>query len=106
MLMPDSVAVLAVAVLLLNIGVPANQVTNVSLIYTLDQKSNSRINTIYMTSYMLGGSVGTFIGLVCWKYGGWDLVNWEMMICAIAALGVVLRIVRIPSPAYPQLNRR
>lgn len=105
-IMPNSVTVLGASVLLLNIGVPANQVTNVSLIYTLDHTSYSRINTVYMTSYMLGGSVGTLAGLVCWKYGGWNLVSWEMMACTVAALWIILKVVRIPFPAFPQLNRR
>lgn len=93
-LVPGSVAILTIAVLLLNIGIPANQVTNVSLIYTLDQSSNSRINTIYMTSYFIGGSIGTFVGLLCWKYGGWNWVSWQMMIFALAGLSVMFRIVR------------
>lgn len=93
-LFPGSVAMLAIAVLLLNIGIPANQVTNVSLIYTLDETSNSRINTVYMTSYFIGGSVGTFVGLLCWKYGGWDWVSWQMMIFALAGMSVIFRIIR------------
>ncbi len=93
-LVPGSVAVLAIAVLLLNIGIPANQVTNVSLIYTLDQSSNSRINTVYMTSYFIGGSIGTFVGLLCWKYGGWNWVSWQMMLFALAGMGVIFRIVK------------
>jgi len=69
---PTSVFVLIVAVLILDIGVQATQVTNVAMIYTLDEASRSRINTIYMTSYFIGGALGTFVGLLCWKHGGWS----------------------------------
>jgi predicted MFS family arabinose efflux permease len=94
LLVPDSVATLALAVLILNIGLPANQVTNISIIYTLDQSSNSRINTIYMTTYFIGGAVGTSVGLLCWKLGGWDWATWQMMIFSLAALGIILKSIR------------
>ncbi len=93
-LVPDSVATLALAVLILNVGLPANQVTNISIIYNLDQSSNSRINTIYMTTYFIGGAAGTSVGLLCWKLGGWDLATWQMMIFSLAALGIILKSIR------------
>lgn len=93
-LVPDSVGMLAMAVLILNIGLPANQVTNISIIYNLDQSSNSRINTIYMTTYFIGGAIGTSAGLLCWKLGGWNWVTWQMMIFSLAALGIILKSIR------------
>jgi hypothetical protein len=65
--------------LLLDVGVQATQVTNVARIYSLDAQSNSRINTVYMTTYFIGGSIGTSIGLLCWNLGGWNLVTWQML---------------------------
>lgn len=85
----DSVIVLIIAVLLLDIGIQAMQITNVAMIYTLDENSHSRINTIYMTSYFIGGSMGTFVGLLCWKYGGWSWVTTQMLIWSLAALGII-----------------
>lgn len=83
-----SVLVLIVAVFILDIGVQATQVTNVAMIYTLDETSHSRINTIYMTSYFIGGALGTFVGLVCWKYGGWEWVTWQMLLWALLVLAI------------------
>jgi predicted MFS family arabinose efflux permease len=76
------------AVLLLDIGVQATQVTNVATIYTLDAAAHSRINTVYMTGYFIGGSVGTYAGVQCWRIGGWSLVTWQLLIWSIAALAV------------------
>jgi len=90
-LMPHPVIILVLAVLILDIGVQAMQVTNVAMIYTLDQTSYSRINTIYMTSYFIGGALGTFVGLQCWKYGGWSLVVWQMLFWSSLALGIMLK---------------
>jgi MFS family permease len=86
-----SVFVLIVAVLILDIGVQATQVTNVAMIYTLDEASHSRINTIYMTSYFIGGALGTFVGLFCWKHGGWSWVTWQMLIWALLVLAIELK---------------
>ena len=88
--MPNSVLILVIAVIILDIGVQAMQVTNVAMIYTLDQTSHSRINTVYMTSYFSGGALGTFVGLQCWKYGGWDLVVWQMLLWSFLALCIML----------------
>lgn len=90
-IMPYSLPVLIFTVLILDVGVQALQVTNVALIYTLDETSHSRINTIYMTSYFIGGALGTFVGLLCWKYGGWNWVTSQMLLWALLALGIVLK---------------
>jgi MFS family permease len=88
---PYSVAILIAAVLILDIGIQAMQVTNVAMIYTLDETSHSRINTIYMTSYFIGGALGTFVGLLCWQHGGWSWVTLQMLIWSLLALGIVLK---------------
>ncbi|MDZ8087395.1 MAG: MFS transporter [Nostoc sp. DedQUE12b] len=82
---------IAVAVLLLDVGVQAIQVTNVARIYTLDAQSNSRINTVYMTSYFIGGAVGTSIGLLCWHLGGWNLVTWQMLVFTLLGFIVIVK---------------
>ncbi len=85
-----SVIVLVIAVLLLDVGAQAIQVTNVTRIYTLDESSHSRINTIYMTSFFTGGALGTLIGVICWDYGGWTWVNLQMLLFALIILGILL----------------
>ena len=90
-LLPNSVLALILAVLLLDVGAQAMQVTNVAMIYTLDETSHSRINTIYMTSFFIGGAIGTSVGLFCWQRGGWSLVVWQMLLWAFMALILVLK---------------
>jgi len=87
--MPLSIAALIVAIFILDIGVQATQITNFTRIYALDENSHSRLNTIYMTTYFIGGGIGTFFGLLCWKHGGWELSTWQMLIWAFVALGIV-----------------
>lgn len=76
---PASLVVLIAGIFVLDVGMQALQVTNVARIYSLDAQSNSRINTIYMTSYFIGGAIGTASGLFCWQKGGWALVTWQMI---------------------------
>ncbi|MEO6915423.1 MAG: MFS transporter [Chitinophagaceae bacterium] len=79
-----------IAVLLLDVGVQATQVTNLAIIYSLDDTAHSRINTVYMTSYFMGGSIGTFTGIWCWQAGGWSLVTWQLLIWGLSAMFLVL----------------
>lgn len=87
---PDNILSFVVAVLLLDVGVQATQVTNVATIYTLDELAHSRINTIYMTTYFTGGAVGTYVGVECWRIGGWQFVTWQLLVWSILALLVAL----------------
>jgi predicted MFS family arabinose efflux permease len=89
MIFPSSVVMLVVGVLLLDVGAQAMQVTNVALIYTLDEKSHSRINTIYMTTFFTGGALGTLVGLLCWQYGGWKLVTIQMLVWSLLILVIL-----------------
>ncbi|WP_374441320.1 MFS transporter [Epilithonimonas sp.] len=82
-LFPTYLMSIILAVICIDVGVQSIQVTNVALIYRLDQKANSRINTIYMTSYFAGGAIGTFIGLKCWELGGWHYVGMQLVIFSL-----------------------
>ena len=80
---PGSLWAVLFAVICIDVGVQSIQVTNVALIYRLDETANSRINTIYMTSYFIGGALGTFIGLKCWDLGGWHYVGIQLIIFSL-----------------------
>lgn len=86
------------AVLLLDVGVQATQLINIAMIYSLDSTANSRINTIYMTFYFIGGALGTFVGVQCWKYGGWNLVSWQLIILSVLAFAVAWFSYKNPVP--------
>ncbi|MBL7736943.1 MAG: MFS transporter [Chitinophagaceae bacterium] len=88
---PDTLWTVVIAVLMLDLGVQAVQVTNVAVIYTLDETAHSRINTIYMTSYFLGGAVGTYSGLLFWQWGKWNAVCLQLLIFSIA--GFILLVI-------------
>ncbi|ADG92829.1 major facilitator superfamily MFS_1 [Arcobacter nitrofigilis DSM 7299] len=79
-----------VATLLIDIGFQATQISSLSQIYSLDEKAHSRINTAYMSSMFVGGSIGTFIGVLCWEKGGWNFVTLQLLALAVLSLGIIL----------------
>jgi len=91
-LFPGHIAAIWVTVILMDIGIQATQVTNIALIYTLDEKANSRINTVYMTSYFIGGALGSFIAIQLFKAGGWAHATTFMLTLAVLAILNVLTI--------------
>lgn len=86
---PFSATAFILTVLLLDLGAQSTQVTNTALIYTLDSSAHSRINTVYMTTYFLGGAIGTFVGIQCWDWGGWSMVTWQLLLWSCLALLVL-----------------
>lgn len=87
---PGSTSLVAIiaATLLLDVGMQATQVNNLSQIYRLDESAHSRINTFFMTCVFLGGALGTLAGVLCWKAGGWMGVAWQLT--AWTLMGLVL----------------
>ena len=85
-LFPGAIAAIWVTVILLDIGVQATQVTNIAVIYTLDHLANSRINTVYMTSYFIGGALGSYIAIQLYIAGGWSWSTSFMALLAVAAI--------------------
>jgi len=96
---PAAIAAIWLTVILLDVGVQATQVTNIAVIYGLDQQANSRINTVYMTSYFIGGALGAFLAIKFYNIGGWQ---WATSLMAILAL---LAIINVAS-AYKKLNKK
>lgn len=85
-LFPGSLTVIWVTVILLDIGIQASQVTNIAIIYSLDHKANSRINTVYMTSYFIGGALGAYVAIQCWNIGGWGWATSFMVLLSILSV--------------------
>lgn len=62
---------LIVGVILMDLGVQAGHVANQTRIYSLVPSARSRLNTVYMVSYFIGGSIGSALGAYGWQTAGW-----------------------------------
>ena len=62
---------LVLGVIVLDLGAQANQIANQTRIFGLEPGARGRINTIYMTMYFLGGSLGSLFSTMAWARWGW-----------------------------------
>jgi predicted MFS family arabinose efflux permease len=65
-------AALVVGVLALDVGAQMMQVANQTRIFGLGAGTRSRLNTIYMTMYFIGGALGSALAGLAWGRWGWD----------------------------------
>ncbi|TDV38324.1 putative MFS family arabinose efflux permease [Paraburkholderia caballeronis] len=66
-----SIAGLVIGVIVLDVGVQAAQISNQSRIYALRTEARSRVNTVYMVCYFIGGALGSAVGVAAWHALGW-----------------------------------
>ncbi|MGC0417169.1 MFS transporter [Embleya sp. AB8] len=62
---------LLAGVLLLDLAVQAVHISNQNVVYALDPSARSRLNSLYMTTYFLGGVTGSALTSVVWSHAGW-----------------------------------
>ena len=67
----SSLVGLAAGVLLLDVGVQCNHISNQTRIYGLRPEARSRLNTVYMVTFFLGGAAGSAAGVAAWPRFGW-----------------------------------
>lgn len=67
----SSIPGLAVGVVLLDLGVQSSHLSNQTIIFALRPEARSRINTVYMVSYFVGGALGAYLGTLAFQHGGW-----------------------------------
>ena len=67
----------------INLGLAMVHTSNQNIIFRLRDDAKSRINSIYMTSYFIGGATGSAIGVYAWHHGGWEM-------SCMAGLGLVI----------------
>jgi predicted MFS family arabinose efflux permease len=71
-------------VILLDVGVQAAHISNQTLVFSLRPEARSRLNTVYMTGYFTGGSIGSVVGGLAWMHFGW------LGVCAVGGALVAL----------------
>lgn len=62
---------LIIGILILDMGLQAMHVTNQTIVFSTHPEASNRLNTVYMVSYFVGGSIGTLIGGKAWGAYGW-----------------------------------
>ena len=71
---------LIVAIILVDIGLQCLQLSNQSGCIQEMPEASNRANTIFMTTYFIGGSFGTYCAGLAWTHEGW------MGVCAVGTV--------------------
>ncbi|SHH84038.1 MFS transporter [Clostridium intestinale] len=62
---------LIIGVILLDLGVQSSNISNQARVHSMNEEKRNRINTVYMVSFFLGGSLGSFLGSSAYSNLGW-----------------------------------
>jgi predicted MFS family arabinose efflux permease len=70
---------------IISLGLTIVHTSNQNIIFRLRPDAKSRINSIYMTSYFIGGACGSALGVYAWHHGGWKMTciaGVSLILCA------------------------
>ncbi len=78
------IALVIAGIILIDMGLQCTHIPNLSRNYALLPEARTRLNTIYMTFFFIGGTLGSSIGSIAWNVSGWTGV------CFVGILMVIL----------------
>jgi len=79
--------ILIIGISLIDLSAQSMQITNQSVIFTLEASSRSRINSIYMTGYFIIGAISSGLAGIFYAHGGWKsdcLFGLSLSVVAVA----------------------
>ena len=88
MLAGSSLAMIALGVVLLDVGMQAAMNGNQSMVLSLAPQATSRTNTIYMVILFVGGALGSYTGGLAWHHFGWPGTTALGLLYSCAAVSV------------------
>ena len=84
----DTYAGMIGGILLIDIGMQCIQISNQTSMFEVAPQAANRVNTIFMTTYFIGGSVGTLLAGSAWAFAQWSGVICVGILLALASLSV------------------
>jgi predicted MFS family arabinose efflux permease len=76
---------LIVGVIVLDIGQQSMQISNQTRIFSICRGARSRINTVYMIVFFLGGALGSALSAMAWNRWQWSGVcGWGLAMLGLA----------------------
>ncbi|MFL1682575.1 MULTISPECIES: MFS transporter [Bacteroidales] len=75
-----------IGIIMIDIGMQCIQISNQTCALSLAPKASNRVNTIFMTTYFIGGSLGTFLAGTFWHLFGWEGVTGVGICMALGSL--------------------
>jgi predicted MFS family arabinose efflux permease len=87
----SSLVGLVIGVIVLDVGLQFAQTPNQSRVFALMPEARSRVNTVYMVCFFIGGATGSAAGAAAWQAFGWIGVCITGMLFSAIAAGSHLR---------------
>ncbi|AXU97807.1 MFS transporter [Erwinia persicina] len=85
-----SLGLLVLAAIVLDFGVSANMTLGQRKIFELGAEVRARLNGLYMTTFFIGGAIGSALGGWAYAYGGWMLASCIGFALPVLALAYFL----------------
>ncbi len=63
---------LIIGIVLIDLGLQSTHIMNQSDFFAIKTTATSRLNTVYMVSYFIGGSLGSWLAAYAWEFAGWS----------------------------------
>ncbi|MDT4841563.1 hypothetical protein FQZ97_754220 [compost metagenome] len=82
-----ALGLLVAAAIVLGFGVAANMTLGQRAIFGLGAEFRARLNGLYMTTFFIGGAIGSALGGWAYAQGGWGLASWIGFALPVLALG-------------------
>jgi len=87
-----TIALVIVGIVLIDVGMQASHVPNLTRNYALLPEARTRLNTLYMTSFFIGGTLGSSCGTVAWNIAEWKGVCLSgLLMVMVGAIPVFFR---------------
>ncbi len=62
---------LIIGIILIDLGLQSSHIMNQSDYFAIKTPATSRLNTVYMVTYFIGGSFGSWLAAQAWGFAGW-----------------------------------
>ncbi|MPS25728.1 MFS transporter [Pigmentiphaga sp.] len=99
-----SVALLLLGVILMDLGAQAAHISNQNAIYRIRPEARGRLTAAYMTSYFIGGSLGSLASAWLYAHAGWHGVSIGGAVAALASVAAWTMRPRGPAAAAPSTH--
>jgi len=87
-----AIGLVVAGIILIDMGMQSTHVPNLARNYALLPEARTRLNTIYMTSFFIGGTLGSSVGSIAWNIGHWNGVCLSgLLMVALGGIPVFFR---------------
>lgn len=81
--------IIIAGIILIDVGLQSAHIPNLTRVSSLIPRARTRLNTIYMTSFFIGGTLGSIVGSFAWNAFGWNGVCATGILFVLAAGAMV-----------------